>query len=561
MPKELRAYLESLGLRSDASDAEAWKLYKTLKGDQLSRADTLRGEWLPEGVTEAPTVETEPVTRSPAPQTPAGSNSPEPQQPSADEIRRAERERIDLIRSLGSELQMDDQLVTRAIDSGWNEAEVNRHFLAAVRDRRGAGSGADNSGHVGIHSRSRDDANRETLGAALMLRSGLALDNPAFQTLHGQMALLRHDDSTGWLARGINDDRRQRVMDVAHRFAAMSMIDICRECIRMDGGTIPGGDPANIFRAAVSGGSLANVFTTNVHARMIATYMEFPDSTRGWVAEEDNANFQTVDLPKLQKGGGLKKLPRGDSAEHRGFDDKNESYKLARYAEQFAYDEQDAIDDNVRVLNKIPREMTMDAARLRPDLVYSILFANAEMADTVALFHASRGNLRTGAAFSQPTLQTALTDMSIQRENGVELNLEATHVIHPKAIAFSVAKEIASAEIRNSSGSTDDGESGTANPIRIVAGNLIPVKDSRLDNGVTDPNTGTAYSGANGDWFLADANNPAIEVGYRRGTGRAPQLDTWQTNGQGGAWFIGFAIKHDIGAKSIRAESIHKSEA
>jgi hypothetical protein len=63
MPANLRAYLESIGLKSDATDAEAWAFHANLRGEQLAQAETLRGNVAPPAPTPNPTP-----TPTPAPQ-------------------------------------------------------------------------------------------------------------------------------------------------------------------------------------------------------------------------------------------------------------------------------------------------------------------------------------------------------------------------------------------------------------------------------------------------------------------------------------------------------------
>ncbi len=43
MKKELREYLLTIGLRSAATDKKAWVFYRSLKGDQNTRAREIRG--------------------------------------------------------------------------------------------------------------------------------------------------------------------------------------------------------------------------------------------------------------------------------------------------------------------------------------------------------------------------------------------------------------------------------------------------------------------------------------------------------------------------------------
>jgi hypothetical protein len=342
------------------------------------------------------------------------------------------------------------------------------------------------------------------------------------------------------------------------------MIDVARECLRIDGIAEPESrfDVLRLaMRSAMSGGSLSNVYTTAFSAQLLATYQEVRDTTMGWVRESDVPNFQSNERARLLKGGALTKRPRGSSADHLSRSDAAESYKIAAYAGQFAIDWQDWIDDRLNWLQDQPVEMAYAAGRLRPDLVYAILFANATMADTGALFNdtavtTAGGHTTTGAALADATLRSAIAAMNTQTENSVNLGLQPTHLIVPAALRFTAAQIVKSVQIMNVGDGTDGNNAnfGTYNPLAFEG--LTLVSDARLDNGVTDPNSGTTYSGDTNDWFLTDARFPAIECGYLQGTGRRPQVTSWVKNGEQGEYCLGFSVQHSLGAKAIRFASI-----
>jgi len=335
------------------------------------------------------------------------------------------------------------------------------------------------------------------------------------------------------------------------RFRDLSMLDLCREAIRLDGRRAPYGRDETI-RAAVSGASLSHIFTTTVGAQLLASYVEAGDTTVGWVRETDVANFQTQERKRLGKTAGLEKLPRGDTAKHATIADTGEEYRVARYAKMFVVDEQDIIDDRFNALLDMPREMGAGAGRLRPDLIYAILLANASLgADSVALFHGDHSNLAT-AALAAAALEAGIAAMAKQTEDGVNLNIKPRFLLIPQDLFFTAAVLLKSAQriIASASG-------GTYNPL------LDEQIDIRSDNrlgvaGVTDPATGTVHAGTATNWFLVGAPvNPTIEVGYLRGTARRPMLRSFILDK--GQYGIGWDIKMDIGVKALDYRAMYKS--
>ena len=89
--------------------------------------------------------------------------------------------------------------------------------------------------------------------------------------------------------------------------------------------------------------------------------------------------------------------------------------------------------------------------------------------------------------------------------------------------------------------------------------NLTLISDSRLDNGVTDPKSGTVNAGSATTWYMASAMARTIEVGYIRGSGRAPELRSFVLSQ--GQWGMGWDIKMDIGAKALDYRGFNKATA
>ena len=119
---------------------------------------------------------------------------------------------------------------------------------------------------------------------------------------------------------------------------------------------------------------------------------------------------------------------------------------------------------------------------------------------------------------------------------------------------------VESTEIRGTDGGNINSAFGTAN--RVYGEGFTPVVDSRLGpGGVVHPVTDIRYNGTNTNWF--GAATPGMNgaktmiVGYRRGTGRAPQINSYSRND--GCWVMGWAIKLDIGVKALDYRGLIKS--
>jgi hypothetical protein len=292
----------------------------------------------------------------------------------------------------------------------------------------------------------------------------------------------------------------------------MSLVDVCREALRLDGREIPATRDETI-RAATSGASLTQIFTTSVNAMLLQAYEEEPDTTV-WVEETEVADFKTNTAIKYAGNAGLQKVGRGGTAEHATAEDSAETYKIARYGKQFVADEQDIIDDSMNALSDMPREFGQAARRLRPDLVYALVLngETATMSDTGAVFnstalstagghanYAAAGTDILGGALSANSLQLAITKMRQQYRgtgrNKVQLNIVPQFLIVPPELQFTAQILLSSAE------RFKDSDNGSFNPLK---GKLQPIVEARLSTiGVTDPDSGTAYTGTATNYFLA----------------------------------------------------------
>lgn len=466
----------------------------------------------------------------------------------------AERDRHTQIRTMAGDL-VPAALIERAIAEGWSIERASPVFLQAVRDSRGAPLSADvPTGGPAIHSQaSRTGYSAEMLAAALMHRSGC---DPTRINVRV--------DADGRIQRlTANADQRSQVAEQGWRYANLSMRELLRMCARLDGISVTDamgvGETLRAIntRAGMSTNTFLNVFTTNIAAQLVTAYEQFPDSTTGgWVSEADVTNFLTQERARMEKGPSLQRLPRQKEADHAEFADNAETYKIARYARQFVIDEQDIVDDRFNGINPhVAQEFGQAAARLRPDLVYALLLANANMRDAAALFVAGHGNLNTSNALAIAGLTTARKKMMLQQENGVNLGLVLRFLLVPPSL------EVTALELSQSPLLITGSDTVRPAMNALASSGLTVVPEPRLENGVTDPATGTTHAGSATTWFGAAATTagPTIEVGYLAGTGRAPQLRSGMLDrGQWGMWFD---VKHDIGAKALDWRGLQKNTA
>ena len=535
---QLRAFLETLGLRKDANETDAQSFYDGLNAADKARADVAaKATVTPQHV--------EPTRTEATPITPAVTDQ-------ADVARQAvvaERERVRAVRELAGQ-DVPAEVATRAIDEGWDTARASQEFLIAVRASR-----ADSVGPaIHVHGREQD-CNARSLAAGMLIGQGLDPTAHRFHTgsgLPGRTATLTEQDA-----------------DRGHAYRALSSFDLMRECIRLDGGRWCHSveEMFDYLRTAPSGATLTHVFSTNVYARLIEGWQTVGDTTLGWCEEEDVANFLQQEDISLAANARMEQLPRGGTAKHATASDAHETYKIARYAKQFVVDEQDVIDDRLGAIMRMPTEMGEAARSLRPDLVYSLLLENPSLvADSGAVFNATavttaggHANLGT-AALADSALKLAITAMVKQRLNrttsdpGRALTIRPKYLIVPAALEWTSRALTATAALAKLFADSADPMYSTLNLISQEGLRVVP--DDRIGAiGVFDPKSKVARTGLDTNWFLTSGRG--LRVAYRRGTGRQPVMRSFTLDK--GQWGMGWDINMDIGAAFLEYRTWYKS--
>lgn len=505
------------------------------KARSASEIQTIQGE---------PQMATERTDPTPAPVPPPPEvtrTDPDPVPPPPDPVTQ-ERARVRKIHELAGQ-DIPAATVREAVEQGWSVDEASNKFLQVLRSQRMLTEGKAPAGH--FHE---PQINARTLAAAMLASRGA---DPTKCRIHdgrrdpGRKALISEQEA-----------------DAGDEFRAMPMLDIVRECARIDSGRFIR-DPEEAWRTAVSGTSLALVFTTNVYARLIEGWNTVADSTTGWCDEEDVPNFLTQEDISLQAQAAMRQLPRGATATHATASDSHETYKIARYAKQFVIDDQDRIDDRLGALNRMPMEMGEAARYLRPDLVYSVILENPTLvADSGAVFNATavttaggHANLASGgsSALDSTSLKAGVSAMVKQRiidptdrtKPGRQINNRPRYLIVPSDLEWQ-ARGLTSSEmlLKLFADSSDPNYF----PVNLLQreGLQVVIDDRIGAAGVIDPRTQAARTGSATNWFLTSGGRRGLRVAYRAGTGRAPQLRSFVLDK--GQWGLGWDINLDIGA-------------
>ena len=424
-------------------------------------------------------------------------------------------------------------LAAHAIASGWDvdrtELEARRHNeLEATRNSRPHGPA--------IHSTSRGQRGSiETLQASLLLRANVALDSAHFANPTIRQRL------PDWLRAGVNDANRQKIMDQAHEFSGVSMLEACAMSLAAGGHMVPS-NRLDMLHASFSSGTVTALFGATLGAQVLVAYAEIMDFSSGWVQERENPDMELHNRNRMEAAGDLTLHPAGGSAAHATRAVKSETSKVDRFSKQLNMDEADFMSDNFGKLVDTPRDFGLAAGRVRPNLVAAIMLANPTLVVTGrALFNTTDvSDLGVGNALARDPLSSAIAKLGLRRDGDASINLQPTHLIVPPQLRDTAVQLCKSDIISN--------DSGKGNKNVLSEYQIKPVSEPRLANGLVDPVSGAALAGSATDWFLVSAEAHTIEVTTLEGAGKVPIVKSEPLTG--GEFGLNVTVRHYVGARA-----------
>ncbi len=288
-------------------------------------------------------------------------------------------------------------------------------------------------------------------------------------------------------------------------FRGFDLGDMARDCVERAGKKTRGMSKAEIAVQALQSTSdfpniLENVITKTLRAGYQGASRTFVPFSR----QATLPDFKQISRAQLGGAPNLKRVLEGAEYEHGTIGDGAEKYAVQKYGRIVAISWETIVNDDLDALTRIPQAFGASAAELESDIVYAILTGNPNMADGVALFHGTHGNLGTAAKLSDaldPTKTNPLAEMRklMLLQKGLEgqyITVRPRYLIVPPSLE-EFALKITSANFVASK-SVDQ---------NVYGPSLVPVTEARLEDA-----SATA-------WFASAEPNTidTIEYGYLEG--------------------------------------------
>ena len=319
------------------------------------------------------------------------------------------------------------------------------------------------------------------------------------------------------------------------------VVDLARESLERAGRAHHGPGPQPPAGAGSRGphttGDFPSLLVESGQRVLRQSYMAYQGGLKRAFRASTARDFRAKQLLMLGEAPTLQQVNEHGEFTHGSMAEQKSSYVLKTYGRIVGLTRQALINDDLDAFGTLVTKLGVSAAEFEASSLVSLLLSNPTMSDTIALFHASHGNLGTGAgsALQTSSLTTARTAMRLQKGLDGKTPIDATpkYLIVPAALE-STAEQLLAGLTPNS-----------VSDVNPFSGKLDLIVDPRLD-----ATSATA-------WYLATDPGlvDTIEYSYLD-SANGPEImmdEGWSVDG------VEFKVRLDFGAGAIDWRGLYKS--
>ena len=334
-----------------------------------------------------------------------------------DEAVKAERLRATNIRTIALPFQLEEAFVTALIDDG-SSVEIARERIM-------------------------------TKLAAQYTATPINPTNPTVTMTADETDKRRAGMEASILFRGDPGDATLR--EAGRDYAGLTLVDVARECLEAVGVKTRGMNRGEIARVALQGRFGAEQYFSNTGAMTTSdfpnilanvanktlrkAYEAAPRTFTPFCRQVSASDFKPINRVQLSDVPTLPKVNEKGEFHRTALSDSKETYKLATFGEIVAITRQVIVNDDLQALTRVPAGLGQAAANLESDTVWAVITGNPNMADGLAMFHATHKNLNATNPLALAGLGAARTALRVQKApKGTVLNLQPRYLIVPAAL-------------------------------------------------------------------------------------------------------------------------------
>lgn len=429
-----------------------------------------------------------------------GEGTPTPDTGNADGVRAAERARCADITTLCREFNVSAEDQARYLNDGVSVDAVRAAILDGMKQNS-----------TPIHQRgtaevttSSEDKFRAAAADALIMRSGMELQNPA---------------------------------EGARDLMGMSLRDLAIDCLQAEGHTgLNRRSAEEIYGLAMRQffnptAAFPTILDNAINKAYVEGHKTVAVTFDQWTKKGSLKDFKTHDNNYLAgPAGEFLEVPEGGELKHDVFgDEKLPTRKLKTYGRQFTLTRQAFINDDIDLITRMPAKYAASARKTINKQVYEILVKNSAIYDGTPLFSKEHGNLvTTGTGITQASMQAMIMALQTQTNQfGEAIIIRPATLIVPAGMAFDIYT------LFNSPTINTEGNTQAVNPLYRYANQIQVIEDPTI-------NVLCGGFGNTMPWFLLGAKDDTdfIEVDYLNGQ-EIPTIRRMETPGNlGFVWDI-----------------------
>jgi hypothetical protein len=205
-------------------------------------------------------------------------------------------------------------------------------------------------------------------------------------------------------------DKSFEITEKGHKFAYRSLLEMAKDSLGL--GNMPKQRIAE--RALHTTSDFALVLENVANKTLRRGYELAPRTWMPFVREVSVSDFKQISRVNLGEGSGLDKVLEHGEFTRGTMTESAEKYSVETFGKIIGITRQALINDDMSAFTLVPERMGRRARDLESDQIWSLIDSNPVMADGLAVFHASHGNLGTAGAPSETTLQEARQLMRLQ---------------------------------------------------------------------------------------------------------------------------------------------------
>jgi len=363
---------------------------------------------------------------------------------------------------------------------------------------------------VGEHDQ---DKFRAAVTSGLLARSGVREEKPApgYET---------------WRSASVEQVARECLERMGVRARTLSKDQVAREILKRAGGA--------------STDDFPSIFLDVANKNLLKAYREAPATWRPWVNVVSATDFKTIHGVSLSEAPDLELIDENGEYKYGALADRQESYSVGTYGKLLHLTRQMIVNDDMRAFTRLPRMFGAAARRKEADIVYSLLTSNPTMSDGNSLFSSSHNNVASDTGnVTQARLSEGRKIMRQQTgPNGAILDLQPAFLLTPVA-------QQTDAEVLLRSTMLPESGSYAMTDYNPWANALRPIAEPRLDNDSEDT------------WYLVADPSQAdtIEVAFLDGN-EAPYVEEQEEFHRDG---ISYKVRHDFGAGAMEWRSFFRN--